>query len=247
MSYVVITGASSGIGYASALAFAKRDKNLILVARREQKLEDLKSAISEINPVIDVVILIADLSNSKQAYELYERTKGYELETWINNAGFGDFAPIAEQDLSKVENMMFLNNVALTILSSLFVRDYSFKEGTQLINVSSDGGYTVVDNFVIYCATKFFVSSFTEGLAHELRTKGDPMKAKVLAPAVTETEFGYNAMGIEDLSNFAQTHTAEEVAQFMLDLYDSDKVIGLVDETNEFHLKNPIHPYITKV
>ncbi|MFB5664232.1 SDR family NAD(P)-dependent oxidoreductase [Alteribacillus sp. HJP-4] len=247
MSYVVITGASSGIGYASAFAFAKRDKNLILVARREQRLEDLKSAISEINPSIDAVILTADLSKREQVHDLYERTKGYELEAWINNAGFGDFAPIAEQDLSKVENMLLLNNVAPTILSSLFVRDYSSKEGTQLINVSSDGGYTVVDNFVTYCATKFFVSSFTEGLAHELRSKGEPMKAKVLAPAVTETEFGYNAMGIEDLSKFAQTHTAEEVAQFMLDLYDSDKVVGLVDETNQFHLKDPIHPYITKV
>lgn len=247
MSYVVITGASSGIGYESALAFAKRDKDLILVARREQRLEDLKSTISEINPAIDVVVLTADLSNREQVYDLYERTQGYELETWINNAGVGDFAPIAEQELSKVENMLLLNNVALTILSSLFVRDYSSKEGTQLINVSSDGGYTVVDNFVTYCATKFFVSAFTEGLAHEQQAKGDPMKVKVLAPAVTETEFGYKAMGIEDLSDFPQTHTAEEVAQFMLDLYDSDKVVGLVDGTNQFELKDPLHTYITKV
>lgn len=247
MSYVVITGASSGIGYESALAFAKRDKNLILVARREQKLEDLKSTISEINPTIDVVVLTADLSNREQVHDLYQRTKGYELETWINNAGFGDFAPIAEQDLSKVENMLLLNTVGLTILSSLFVKDYSSKEGTQLINVSSDGGYTVVENFVTYCATKFFVSAFTEGLAHELRSKGEHMKAKVLAPAVTETEFAYIAMGVEDLSDFPQTHTAEEVAQFMLDLYDSDKVVGLVDETNQFKLKDPLHPYITKV
>lgn len=244
--YVVITGASSGIGYESALAFAKRGKNLILVARRKQRLEDLKSTIAEINPKIDVVVLPADLSDTKQAHDLYERTKKYDLETWINNAGFGDFSPVAEQDLSKVENMLLLNNVAMTILSTLFVRDYSSKEGTQLINVSSDAGYTIVDNFVTYCATKFYVSAFTEGVASELQGKGENMKAKVFAPAVTETEFSYRAMG-RGISDFPHSRTPEEVAQFMLDLYDSDKVIGIVDETNQFKLKDSFYPYIKKV
>ncbi|MGN8647668.1 SDR family NAD(P)-dependent oxidoreductase [Gracilibacillus sp. HCP3S3_G5_1] len=251
MSYVVITGASSGIGYESALAFAKRDKDLILIARREQKLEELKSSISKINPEIDVVVLTADLSKSEQVYSLYERTKEYDLETWINNAGFGDFAPIVKHDLSKIENMLNVNNLALTILSSLFVRDYSSNEGTQLINVSSDGGYTIVSNFVTYCATKFYVSAFTEGLAQELQDEGKPMKAKVLAPAVTETEFANRAMEVEEINyreDFGEVHTAAEVAQFLLDLYDSDKVVGLVDgETNQFGLNDPLFPYITKV
>ncbi|KAB8126152.1 SDR family NAD(P)-dependent oxidoreductase [Gracilibacillus oryzae] len=251
MSYIVITGASSGIGYESALAFAKKGKDLIIVARREDRLRDLQTTIAEINPEIDVVVLPADLSQSEQVYELYERTKTYNLETWINNAGFGSFSAVNEQELSKIENMLQLNNVALTILSTLFVKDYSSKEGAQLINVSSDGGYTMVGGFVTYCATKFFVSSFTEGVAQELKAKGEPMKAKVLAPAVTETEFAHIAMDVEEFDvreNFGQVHTAKEVAEFMLDLYESDKVVGIVDgESNQFELKDPIFPNITKV
>ncbi|MDD9149988.1 MULTISPECIES: SDR family NAD(P)-dependent oxidoreductase [unclassified Sporolactobacillus] len=250
MPYVVITGASSGIGYASALAFAGRNKDLILTARRKQKLEELKSTIHEINPNIDVVVFTADLSDSDEVRHLYARTKAYELETWINNAGFGEYASVAEQDLAKVENMLKLNDLAPTILSSLFVRDYAAKEGTQLINVSSDGGYTMVGNFVTYCATKFFVSAFTEGLAQELLAEGSPMRAKVLAPAVTETEFAHRAMNVETFdykASFGQIHTPERVAQFLLDLYDSDKAVGLVNgETNQFELRDPLFPYITK-
>ena len=76
MKYTVITGASSGIGYESALAFASKGKNLIIVARRENKLEKLKSEIQTINPNLDVVIQKADLSKSEQAYALYNSLKG---------------------------------------------------------------------------------------------------------------------------------------------------------------------------
>ena len=75
-------------------------------------------------------------------------------------------------------------------MSSLFVRDYKEAEGAQLINVSSAGGYTIVPTAVTYCAAKFYVSTFTEGLAWELKETGAKMRAKVLAPAATKTEFG---------------------------------------------------------
>ena len=74
--------------------------------------------------------------------------------------------------------MLHLNIEALTILSSLFVRDYENVEGTQLINVSSGGGYTIVADAVTYCATKFYVSAFTEGLSQELKGRGAKMQAK---------------------------------------------------------------------
>ncbi len=184
MSYTVITGASSGIGYEAALIFAKRGKNLILAARRLEKLEELKAKIAEVNADVDVIIEKADLSDSKQVYAFYDKISQYELDTFINNAGFGNFDPVAEQKLPKIEQMLHLNIEALTILSSLFARDYSEKEGAQLINVSSGGGYTIVANAVTYCASKFYVSAFTEGLAQELQGKGLPMKAKVLALAL---------------------------------------------------------------
>lgn len=250
MKYTVITGASSGIGYETALAFASRNKNLILVARRQAQLDELKKEIHNMNADLDVVTKPADLSDSEQVHELYDSLKEYEIETWINNAGFGNSAPVAEQDVRKIEKMLRVNIEALTTLSTLYARDYSSKEGTQLINVSSDLGYRIVPNAVSYAATKFYVSAFTEGLAQELQDHDSPMKVKILAPSMTETEFVKTARELDDFSysdNVQKYHTAKEMAQFMLDLYDSDKTIGKVDsDSYDFELMDPIFPYVSK-
>src|SRR4051812_18329038 len=121
MKYTVVTGASSGIGYETALAFAARGKNLIVAARRKEQLEELKSEIIRTYPDVDVVIRATDLSVSENAYKLYESLQGFQIETWINNAGFGNFASVAQQDLDKISAMLHLNIESLTILSSLFV------------------------------------------------------------------------------------------------------------------------------
>ncbi|RDI42199.1 SDR family NAD(P)-dependent oxidoreductase [Falsibacillus pallidus] len=250
--YTVITGASSGIGYETALAFAARGKNLVIAARRTEELEKLKSEIVKENAELDVIIKTVDLSDTKNVHAFYEGLKELDIETWINNAGFGNFASIGEQNLTKIETMLNLNIEALTILTSLYVRDYSEVEGTQLINVSSGGGYTIIGNAVTYCASKFYVSAFTEGLAHELKEKGAKMQAKVLAPAATETEFAKVSNDLEENVKFEgllpKYHTAKEMAGFMLDLYDSGKAVGIVDgETYEFHLKDPIFPYAVRL
>lgn len=250
MAYTVITGASSGIGYQTALAFASRGKDLILTARREDKLDALKNYIKENYPNVEVHLLIADLSETKQVYTFYDELKDFEIETFINNAGFGNSDQVKDQDIPKIEQMLRVNNEALTILSTLFTRDYASKEGTQLINVSSNLGYNIIEGAVSYSATKFYVSAFTEGLAQELEANGSPLKAKILAPAATETEFAGKAADVDEFNyeeNFKQYHTSEEMAQFMLELYDSDKVLGIVDgETYEFQLKDPMYPYASR-
>ncbi|WP_312472108.1 SDR family NAD(P)-dependent oxidoreductase [Neobacillus sp.] len=250
MKYTVITGASSGIGYESALAFASRGKNLIVVARRKDKLEKLKSEITQINPNLDVVIRTTDLSVTENAYNLYESLRDFQIETWINNAGFGNFASVADQNLNKIEAMLHLNIESLTILTSLYVRDYSNVEGTQLINVSSGGGYKIVADAITYCATKFYVSAFTEGLAHELKTKGANMQVKVLAPAATETEFAKRSFDLDEFQYegvVPQFHTSKQMAGFILDLYDSNKVVGIVDGyTYEFELRDPIFNFVVR-
>ncbi|MGG0725648.1 SDR family NAD(P)-dependent oxidoreductase [Bacillus mycoides] len=251
MKYTVITGASSGIGYETALAFATRGKNLIIAARRAEELGKLKSKVAEINPDLDVVIRTVDLSVTANVYEFYESLQVYQIETWINNAGFGNFASIGEQKLNKIETMLHLNIEALTVLSSLYVRDYADVEGTQIINISSGGGYRIVADAVTYCATKFYVSAFTEGLAQELKEKGAAMQAKVLAPAATETEFAKRSY---DVDNFEydnvvpKFHTAEQMAGFLLNLYDSEKVVGIVNgETYDFELRDPMYPYVMSI
>lgn len=247
--YTVITGASSGIGYAAAKAFAKRGKNLILIARRLEQLEQLKSEISGISDV-KVVIITADLSVIENVYDVYSKLRSYFVETWINNAGFGNYSLVAEQELKKIEDMIKVNITALTIFSSLYVRDYCNFLNTQLINISSAGGYTIVPNAVTYCAAKFYVSTFTEGLARELSENCSPLKAKVLAPAATKTEFGKvasNAQSYNYNSHFKMFHTAEQMAEFLMQLYDSDYTVGKVDRnTFEFQMGEGQLPYAGK-
>ncbi|MBC2147436.1 SDR family NAD(P)-dependent oxidoreductase [Listeria booriae] len=248
MKYTVITGASSGIGYETALAFAARGKNLVIVARRKAELEELKNVALAINPELDIKIKTTDLTVTENVYKLYEGLKELELETWINNAGFGNFDLVGEQKLTKIESMLHLNIEALTILSSLFVRDYADVEGTQLINISSRGGYNIISNAVTYCATKFYVSAFTEGLAQELITTGAKMRAKVLAPSATETEFAQRATDTDSFDyekGMAKFHTSKEMAGFLLDLYDNEKIVGLVNGRDfTFELQDPQFTYV---
>jgi short-subunit dehydrogenase len=247
MKYTVITGASSGIGYETALAFAARGKNLIIAARRLDKLEELKSRIHNINPDLKVVIRTSDLSVTEQAYTLYNNLKEYQIETWVNNAGLGESSSVADQNLDKVETMLRVNIESLTILSTLYVRDYADVEGTQLINVSSALGYAIAVGSITYSASKYYVSAFTEGLAKELELKGAKLKAKVIAPAITETEFVKNSMGTEEFdykANIPMYHTAKQMAGFMMELYDRNAVVGIVDQNYEFKLTGQIYPIL---
>lgn len=248
MTYTVITGASSGIGYATALKFAKRGSNLVITARRENELNELKKAILTINDKLDVRVVVTDLSIASNVYAFYESLHDIQISTFINNAGFGNFQAIGEQTLSKIQPMLHLNIEALTILTTLFVRDYENVEGAVLINVASTGGYGIVNEAVTYCATKFYVSSFTEGLAQELQLRGAKLQAKVLAPSATETEFAVRSRkGLEsfDYNTLQKFHTSEEMAMFLLQLHDSEKIVGLVDPTTyQFNLIQPLYPFV---
>ena len=247
--YIVITGASSGIGAAAAKAFARRGKNLILVARRRELLEELKSEIAKFANV-DVVIELCHLSKQENVLALWRNLEKFELKALINNAGFGYYGKVGEQNLEKVTQMINLNITALVTLSMQFVKKYREKE-TKLINISSIGGYKIVPNVVTYCASKFFVSAFSEGLYHELaQDKQAKLQAKVLAPAATKTEFGMVATGKEGYDydrSFKRYHTSEEMVEFLLRLYDSEYCVGSVDRDSfEFSLHQPKFDYAVK-
>lgn len=98
MKYTVITGASSGIGLETAKKFGNLGKNLILVARREDRLVRLMEEILSKHPTLEILTKTVDLSQSKNVLALYNSLKGYDIETWINNAGFGYYHSVADQD-----------------------------------------------------------------------------------------------------------------------------------------------------
>lgn len=238
--YHVITGASSGIGAAVAMAFAQRGKHVILIARRKEKLAELKEQIQQQYPAVEVIIQSFDLTNIAQLEDLFQQVTRYHIETWINNAGFGYYTTVAEQSLTRTKDLLQLHVEALTILSLLYVQKYQNQPNTQLINISSAGGYTMVPTAVTYCASKFYVSAFTEGLVLELQASGSLMQAKVLAPAATKTEFGKvanNSTTYDYDQTFPRYHDANEMAQFLMELYDSHQIVGAIDrETFTFVL-----------
>ncbi|WP_114569697.1 SDR family NAD(P)-dependent oxidoreductase [Exiguobacterium flavidum] len=248
MRYTVITGASSGIGYETAKVLAAKGKSLVLVARRTDELEKLRDEVKALSDDSDVIIRSVDLTESKQVHDLYDSLKELDIETWINNAGFGDFNQVKDVSVPKIEKMLRLNIEALTVLTSLYVRDHHDVEGTTLLNISSGGGYQIVPNAVTYCATKFFVSAYTEGLAQELMQSGAKLRAKVLAPAATETEFADRSRGqsgFDYSKNVAKYHTAAEMAGFLDQLLESDAIVGIVNpEDYSFELRGPLFPYV---
>ncbi|WP_336143134.1 SDR family NAD(P)-dependent oxidoreductase [Acinetobacter sp. 102] len=247
MKTALITGASAGIGKALAYQFAQQGFNLILVARRSEALEQMKQDL-ENRYSIQVENQIFDLAVSGQTAALYDTVKHHKIDVLINNAGFGDYDLAWDADLNKVMNMVDLNVRALTDLSLRYIKDY-VDEDAVLINVSSVGGYAEVDVAIPYCATKFYVSSFTEGIDFSLRTQGKNMRAKVLAPAGTQSEFHNVAadgsgIDINKLYNGAVLMTAEQLAESAYQLYLSDKTVGIVNPNNEFEFKDAIFPQL---
>ncbi|MEI8642781.1 SDR family NAD(P)-dependent oxidoreductase [Pseudoalteromonas sp. Hal056] len=247
MKYVLITGASSGIGLAMCHKFASEGHNLIIVARSEDKLNTLKSEL-ESQFHIDVMVKVVDLSTFGAAQQLYDQCAEYEIEVLVNNAGFGDFSNAWDMSLDKAEQMLDLNIKALTTLSLNYVRDYRDKDAT-LINVSSIGGYKMFPTAVTYCATKFYVSAFTEGVAEDLRIGQKPMRAKVLAPAATATDFfnqAYTNAGLEsDTSTVRSQYTSASVlATYTYQLFQSEHIVGHVDGDGQLMLQPPIFDYV---
>ena len=246
VKYTFITGASAGIGKALAHKFASQGHNLMLTARRIELLALLKEELIKEYP-IEVILLPADLGNTEDIEKLYNDTRDYGIEVFINNAGLGDYSYSWDLDIAKAGSMIDVNIKALTVLSLKFIQDYVDKDST-LINVSSGGGYFVLNKAVTYCATKFFVSSFTEGVAQNLQHQNKPLRVKVLAPGGTNTEFvsiaeheaGFKGAEIFDVSAFI---SADLLSEYAYQLYKSDKIVGIVRNGNEFELRDPIFPY----
>lgn len=245
--YVVVTGASSGIGYETAKAFANRGKNLIICARRTERLLQLKEEIQKEHPDTDVVVNAVDLSNEKAVVDFYRSLREYDIEVFVNNAGLGNDGDITNPDLEHNIRMIHVNVNALALLSILYVADYKDTEGAQLINVASSAGYMMFPGCTLYGATKFFASSLTESIDMEMQSGGHKLRAKVLAPCATETEFEQSAHESDEkvdyTKKFHRFHTAKQMAGFLLDLYDGDKTVGKINfVTFSIKLTNAKHP-----
>jgi len=208
MNTTLITGASSGIGAAFARRLAALGRNVFLVARSEDKLITLCNELGRISN-IRAQYLATDLSKSDSALNLVEETKkrGLNINTLINNAGFGSMGDFAKLDIARELNMIDLNIKALVELTYRFlVPMRELKQGT-IINVASTAGFQPVPFMATYAASKAFVLSFSEALWEENRAHGIHVMA--LCPGVTETNF-FEAAQV-DHPPMRTAQTAEDV------------------------------------
>ena len=186
--YILITGASSGIGYEMAQQLATLKYNLILTARSEDKLAAMQQELSS-KYGITVHCIPKDLGKTAQAVQLFDEIKnaGYQVSHLVNNAGFGDYGNFLETSLEKELNMIDLNVSSLVILTKLFAKDMVARKSCRIMNVSSVIAYLPFPYQAVYSATKSFVLAFSETIAAEL--EGSGVVVTTLAPGVTETAF----------------------------------------------------------
>jgi short-subunit dehydrogenase len=186
---VLITGASSGIGADLARAFARRGRDLVLVARSRGRLDELARELVVAHRV-GVRAVASDLAVPGAAAALHATlsAEGVEVDTVVNDAGFGLRGAFVELDARRQGDMVQVNVTALTELCRVFAEDMVRRGSGAILNVAGLAGVMPGPGMAVYCATKAYVLSFTEALANELRGAG--IAVSCLSPGPTGTRFG---------------------------------------------------------
>ncbi len=208
----LITGASSGIGEELARCFAADSHDLILVARREEKLAALADEMTDTHGV-EAHVISADLGIPHAAQDLFETTQGMglEVDALANNAGIGQTGPFAESDEAMLSTMLQLNMTTLTELTRRYLPGMLARDSGYVLNVGSTAGFQPGPNMAVYYATKAYVYSFTEALVEEC--KGTGVTITNLSPGATDTEFQHRAGNADSLLFAMGTMTSKQVAQ----------------------------------
>jgi short-subunit dehydrogenase len=210
MKTALITGASSGIGKELAIIHASKGGNLVLVARRVEELELLKSKLED-KYKVEVSIFQQDLSKQDSAKSVYGFCKqnNIEIEYLMNNAGFGGHGNFVDRPMEKDVEMIHLNIQSLVELSHLFLQDMKKRKSGKILNTASTAGFLPGPLQATYFATKAFVVSFSKGISHELKPHGISVTA--LCPGPVKTEFEYVA-GMGESNMFKNGATAYSTA-----------------------------------
>jgi uncharacterized protein len=208
----LVTGASAGLGTHFARLFAQDGHNLVLVARRQDKLDQLATELRQMYG-IHTTVITADLTDPKAPPHLYEELMraGIEVEFLVNNAGFGTRGAFAELDLARELDLIELNVKALTHLTGLVLPAMIARRSGRILNVGSLAGFLPGPFMATYYASKAYVINFTEALAYELRGTG--VTATVLCPGAMATEFAHVA-GVENSALFTSSADPASVARY---------------------------------
>ena len=212
----LITGASSGMGRDMARILSKMGYDLILVARRRERLLELKKELDT-----NVTVISMDLSIVQNNYKLYEKVKNKNIDILINNAGFGLFGEFVKTEIETELKMIDLNVVAYHILTKLFLQDFVRKDKGYILNVCSSAGFMAGPRMATYYATKNYITKLTMAINEELRVSKSHVVVSALCPGPVATEFNKVAHGtfaIREASSY-------EVAKYAIDKLMKKKMI----------------------
>jgi short-subunit dehydrogenase len=227
MPTALITGASGGIGAAFAAELAKRQHNLILVARSEDKLQQLATQLQqEFNILVEIIV--QDLTAPGATTAVFDAVvkKGWTVDLLVNNAGFGDYGAFVDRPLGKQLTMVQLNIVALVELSHLFLQGMRQRKSGSIINVASLAAFQPMPYLSTYAATKAFVLSFSEALWAENKDLG--IGVLCLCPGPTESDLAEFPKALASSSGQKLVPAAEVVRDALkaLDQSESNVVTG---------------------
>ena len=212
----LITGASSGIGRDMARVLAKKGYNLVLVARNEQKLNELAEELRKENN-IETQIISMDLSIEQNCKDLHKSVK--DVDILINNAGFGDCGNFTHTDLNKELTMIKTNIIAYHILTKLYLVDMKAKNSGKILNVASIAGFMPGPLMATYYSSKAYVVRLSEAIREELRRKNSNVKLSILCPGPVNTNFN----NVADVNFKAKSLSSEYVAKYAINKFFKGK------------------------
>lgn len=239
----LITGASGGIGLELARIHASKGGNVVLVARSEGKLNQIRDElIHEFK--IDAIVIAEDLSDPASAQRIFEKTESLELEinTLINNAGFGGHGLFHQRELSADQAMMQVNMVTLTNLTHLYLQGMVSRNQGRILNVSSIASFIPGPLQAVYYATKAYVTSFTQAIAEEL--SNTQVSATALCPGTVATGF-VEAGDLKGVDAWKNAKSARSVAECGYNAMENGELVAFNEGGLKF-LLNWIIPLLPR-
>ncbi len=204
----LITGASSGMGRDMAKILSQKGYDLILVARDEKRLEEVKKQLKT-----EARIVTMDISKEENCKKLYEENK--DIDILINNAGFGDCGHFEETSLDKDIQMINTNIIAYHILTKLYLKEMIKKDSGKILNVASIAGFMPGPLMTTYYSTKNYVVRFSESIREELRRKKSKVQISILCPGPVDTNFNK----VADVEFALKGLSSEYVAKYSIDKF----------------------------
>lgn len=233
VSYVLITGTTSGLGREFARLFAQNGYNIVAVARNEALLQQQKQEL-ERQFGVEMVYIVKDLSAENSAQEVYDeiKHKGINIDILINNAGFGSFGRYVDVDWQRQKGLASVNMLAVMQLSYLFGKDMDRRGEGKIVNIASIASFQAGPYMAMYYASKAFVRSFSEALHEEMKSSGVSVTA--ICPGPVATNFEKNAQMMSSaMFTKLRVYTPEVVAAKSYRAIMNNKAVYVVGWPNK--------------